>query len=156
KLDIQLAGRHLRLGVGHFFGEIAVLRRARRSATVTATARANLLVLDAGEFHMLMEHDTRIAERVHAVMGERVGPGGYVAQGRHSLRRTDRRNRRMIGRGRSVTSWAFMQLKITGFERHVDDELCSRSLLGGLAMARLGGRQERTDPRQHEGDLYDA
>jgi voltage-gated potassium channel len=50
-----------------------VLRRAPRSATVTATARTNLLVLDAGDFHMLMKHDKRIAERVHAVMRERVG-----------------------------------------------------------------------------------
>jgi voltage-gated potassium channel len=86
KVDIQLAGRHISLGVGHFFGEIAVLRRARRSATVTAAARTNLLVLDAGDFHMLMEHDKRIAERVHAVVRERVGleavsPKGDIAAG---------------------------------------------------------------------------
>jgi voltage-gated potassium channel len=86
KVDIQLAGRHISLGVGHFFGEIAVLRRARRSATVTAATRANLLVLDASEFHMLMERDKRIAERVHAVVRERVGleavsPKGDIAAG---------------------------------------------------------------------------
>ena len=86
KVDIALAGRHISLGVGHFFGEIAVLRRARRSATVTATARTNLLVLDASDFHMLMERDKRIAERVHAVVRERVGleavsPKGDIATG---------------------------------------------------------------------------
>ena len=32
-----------------------------------------MLVLDAGDFHMLMKRDKRIAERVHAVMRERVG-----------------------------------------------------------------------------------
>src|SRR5580692_9238241 len=29
EVDIQIGGRHIGLGVGHFFGEIAVLRRAR-------------------------------------------------------------------------------------------------------------------------------
>jgi voltage-gated potassium channel len=86
KVDIQMAGRHITLGVGQFFGEIAVLRRARRSATVTATTRTNLLVLDATDFHMLMEHDPRLAERVHAVVRERVGleavsPRGDIAAG---------------------------------------------------------------------------
>jgi len=86
KVDIALSGRHISLGVGHFFGEIAVLRRARRSATATATARTNLLVLDASDFRMLMERDKRIAERVHAVVRERVGleavsPKGDIAAG---------------------------------------------------------------------------
>lgn len=85
-VDIALADRHISLGVGHFFGEIAVLRRARRSATVTATSRTNLLVLDAFDFHMLMERDKRIAERVHEVVRERVGleavsPKGDIAAG---------------------------------------------------------------------------
>jgi voltage-gated potassium channel len=86
KVDIQFAGRHVTLGVGHFFGEIAVLRRVRRSATVTAATRTNLLVLDAADLHMLMEQDKRIAERVHAVVRERVGleavsPKGDIAAG---------------------------------------------------------------------------
>jgi voltage-gated potassium channel len=86
KVDISLAGRHVSLGVGHFFGEIAVLRRARRSATVTAISRTSLLVLDASDFHLLMERDPRIAERVHAVVRERVGleavsPRGDIAAG---------------------------------------------------------------------------
>src|SRR5262249_16589188 len=86
KVDIQFVGRHVSLGVGQFFGEIAVLRRVRRSATVTALARTNLLVLDASDFHMLMEHDKRVAERVHAVVRDRVGleavsPKGDIAEG---------------------------------------------------------------------------
>jgi voltage-gated potassium channel len=86
KVDIALAGRHISLGVGHFFGEIAVLRRARRSATVTAVSRTSLLVLDASDFHLLMERDPRIAERVHAVVRQRVGleavsPRGDIAAG---------------------------------------------------------------------------
>ena len=37
EVEIALVQRQIRLGVGHFFGEIAVFQRARRSATVTAT-----------------------------------------------------------------------------------------------------------------------
>ena len=51
--------------VGHFFGEIAVLQRTRRSATVVAVTRTSLLVLDAADLHALMERDARIAQRVH-------------------------------------------------------------------------------------------
>ena len=47
EVDIELPKERVRLGVGHFFGEIAVLRRARRSANVTAVSRTSLLVLDA-------------------------------------------------------------------------------------------------------------
>jgi voltage-gated potassium channel len=73
EVGIDLNGKHIRLGVGHFFGEIAVLRRARRSATVTAMTRTNLLVLDARDFHALMEREPPIAARVNAVVRDRVG-----------------------------------------------------------------------------------
>lgn len=73
EVDIEIDGKHIALGVGQFFGEIAVLRRARRTANVTATTRTNLLVLDAGDFHGLMEREPRIAERVRAVVRDRVG-----------------------------------------------------------------------------------
>jgi voltage-gated potassium channel len=73
EVDIDLNGKHIRLGVGHFFGEIAVLRRARRSATVAALTRTNLLVLDASDFHALMEREPPIAARVNAVVRDRVG-----------------------------------------------------------------------------------
>jgi hypothetical protein len=81
KVDIQLAGRCITLGVGHFFGEIAVLRCARRSATGTATARTNPLVLDASDFHMLIEREKRIAEPCGGARARR--PRGDVAQEPH-------------------------------------------------------------------------
>jgi voltage-gated potassium channel len=64
EIEIALPHERARLGVGHFFGEIAVLKRTRRSATVTAVSRTSLLVLDAADMHALMERDPRIAERV--------------------------------------------------------------------------------------------
>ncbi len=70
---IDLREKQLTLGVGHFFGEIAVLRRSRRSATVTALTRTNLLVLDGDELHRLLDREPRVAERIHAVVRERIG-----------------------------------------------------------------------------------
>jgi voltage-gated potassium channel len=71
----------LRLGVGQFFGEVAVLRRSRRSATVVALARTSLLVLDAHDLHALMERDPRIAERIEDVVEKRIGREVVSAKG---------------------------------------------------------------------------
>jgi voltage-gated potassium channel len=75
EVEIVLKGRKepVRLGVGQFFGEVAVLRRSRRTATVIALARTNLLVLDAHDLHALMERDARIAARIKDVVEKRVG-----------------------------------------------------------------------------------
>jgi voltage-gated potassium channel len=73
EVEIELPHKRLRLGVGHFFGEIAVLRRARRSANVTAVGRTSLLVLDAHDFHALMERDEEIAKSVQEVVRSRLG-----------------------------------------------------------------------------------
>lgn len=72
-VEIELKDSNVRLGVGDFFGEIAVLRRTRRSATVTALSRTNLLVLDANDLDALMEREKRIAERIREVMRGRIG-----------------------------------------------------------------------------------
>jgi voltage-gated potassium channel len=73
EVEIELQDKRVRLGAGHFFGEVAVLRRARRSATVTAMTRTSLLVLDARDLHVLMEREPRIAGRVRDVVRNRVG-----------------------------------------------------------------------------------
>jgi voltage-gated potassium channel len=64
EVEIVLPQEHVRLGVGHFFGEVAVLQRTRRSATAVAVTRARLLVLDARDLRALMDRDRRIAGRV--------------------------------------------------------------------------------------------
>jgi voltage-gated potassium channel len=75
EVEIQLKSRKepVRLGVGQFFGEVAVLRRSRRTATVIALTRTNLLVLDAHDLHALMQRDPRIATRIKDVADMRVG-----------------------------------------------------------------------------------
>jgi voltage-gated potassium channel len=75
EVEIEIRGKkeHVRLGTGQFFGEVALLRRTRRSATVTAITRTNLLGLDAHDLHALMRRDTRIAARIREVAENRVG-----------------------------------------------------------------------------------
>ena len=73
EVEVALKKEMLRLGVGHFFGEVAVLRRARRSATATALTRTNLLVLSAQDLHALMQRDPRIAARIKDVVEKRLG-----------------------------------------------------------------------------------
>jgi voltage-gated potassium channel len=72
EVEIELPHERTRLGVGHFFGEVAVLRRARRSANVTALVRTRLLVLDAQDLHGLMERDPHIAQRIQEVARSRL------------------------------------------------------------------------------------
>jgi voltage-gated potassium channel len=81
EVEIELKDGRIRLGVGHFFGEIAVLRQARRSATVTAIRRTSLLVLDAHDLQALMDREPRVAERIHDVMRERLGEQTVTPKG---------------------------------------------------------------------------
>jgi voltage-gated potassium channel len=73
EVEIELKHQRVRLGPGHFFGEVAALRRARRSATATALTRTSLLVLDAHDLHALMEREPRVAERIREVVRSRIG-----------------------------------------------------------------------------------
>jgi voltage-gated potassium channel len=81
QVEIDLPDRCVRLGTGHFFGEIAVLRKARRSATVRAVTRTSLLVLDARDVHILMDHEPRIAERIQETARARTEPEALDTRG---------------------------------------------------------------------------
>src|ERR671935_2221178 len=60
EVDVVLKDRKVKLGAGDFFGEIAALRRSRRTASVVARTQVSLLVLDAQDLHALMEREPRI------------------------------------------------------------------------------------------------
>jgi CRP-like cAMP-binding protein len=56
---------------GDFFGEMAILGGTRRSATVTTTSPARLLVMFGTEFRRLEQTQPAIAARLEAVMRQR-------------------------------------------------------------------------------------
>jgi voltage-gated potassium channel len=73
EVEIELPSHRIRIGAGEFFGEIAALKRSKRSATAIAVSRTNLLILEAHDLHALMERDARIAEQVRAAVRKRGG-----------------------------------------------------------------------------------
>jgi len=81
EVEIDIKNERIRLGTGHFFGEIAVLHQARRSATVVATANTSLLVLGAQDLQALMEREPEIASRIRKVVHERLQGGAVTSKG---------------------------------------------------------------------------
>jgi voltage-gated potassium channel len=72
QVEIELPhGKHALLGDGQFFGEMAVLKSARRSATIRALTRTQLLVLDASDLRLLMASRPDIAARIREVAAAR-------------------------------------------------------------------------------------
>lgn len=64
EVEIDLPSQRVRLADGAFFGEIALLRRTKRSGTVTAMRRTRLLALGAQDFHALIERMPALAAHV--------------------------------------------------------------------------------------------
>lgn len=80
-VEVALPEGPVQLGEGRFFGEIAVLRRARRSADVVALQPTQLLVLDADDLHHLMRRRPEIGRRIHRVAHEHEGTDPVTPQG---------------------------------------------------------------------------
>jgi hypothetical protein len=73
EFSIELPKERLVLGVGIASAKFAVLRRARRSATIRALSRTSLLILHASDPHTLMEREPRIGAPVYEVVRQRPG-----------------------------------------------------------------------------------
>ena len=61
-----------RLGPGEFFGEIALLKESKRTATVTTITECQLLVLGVGEFRRLVLDNPDLHEVLTRMMEERL------------------------------------------------------------------------------------
>ena len=73
RAEATLRGDHLAyLGPGAFFGEMSLLDRGPRSATVTATTPMHLLVLDARSFLGLLAEHPGVARKVMRGLAERL------------------------------------------------------------------------------------
>lgn len=85
-VEIDWHHQRVRLEEGHFFGEAAILRAGRRTATVRAVAPTRLLMLDRDDFLMLMAQDSDLARHINTVIAGRpavepLEPGGDIAFG---------------------------------------------------------------------------
>ncbi|OKO76703.1 cyclic nucleotide-gated ion channel [Bradyrhizobium sp. NAS96.2] len=83
EVEIDLPSQRVRLADGTFFGEIALLRRTNRSGTVTAMRKTKLLLLDAQDFHALIERMPALAahvrETAEARLADPLMAGGDLA-----------------------------------------------------------------------------
>lgn len=71
EVEIELPHGSVRLGEGHFFGEMALLRKTRRTANVRAAAPVKLLILDAGDLHNFTRRNPEIGRRIEEVASSR-------------------------------------------------------------------------------------
>ena len=71
RVEVESANGKVALQEGEFFGEIALLSREPRSATVTALRPTDLLILDADVFLRLVDRLPDIGVKVQTVAKER-------------------------------------------------------------------------------------
>ena len=62
------------MGPGDFFGEIALISKAPRTATITTTSPVRALVITDRAFRQLLEHSPEIAVGVLTALAERLAP----------------------------------------------------------------------------------
>ena len=73
--DVSKDGRRInQLGDGDFFGEIALVSRTPRTATVTATTPVRALVITDRSFRRLLEDSPQTQLKVLEALAERLAP----------------------------------------------------------------------------------
>ncbi len=71
--EVETAGHHVALlSAGQYFGELSLLTRAPRNATVTAKSDMDVLVLGQREFSAILEDVPALSHKLLAVMAERL------------------------------------------------------------------------------------
>ena len=71
EVDLGPGREPIVLGPGQFFGELALLERVTRTATVRAAGECKLLELQATDFNELMQHHPELRDAVQKIAAER-------------------------------------------------------------------------------------
>jgi CRP/FNR family cyclic AMP-dependent transcriptional regulator len=73
--DVRQKGAQIRtLGKGDFLGEIALVTKLPRTATVTTTSPVRALVITDRDFSALLKRSPQIGQGVLEALGERLAP----------------------------------------------------------------------------------
>jgi voltage-gated potassium channel len=73
EVEVDVEPAPVRLGVGAFFGELALLGDLIRTANVATTRDSTLLVLDLADFRTVMAHHSELARVIDAEAKRRLG-----------------------------------------------------------------------------------
>ena len=71
-VEVDLDSGLINLGSGEFFGEMALINEAPRVANVTAKAFCDLLVLETGDFHKLLEANPEMRAAIYDIAEKRL------------------------------------------------------------------------------------
>jgi voltage-gated potassium channel len=71
EVEVEVRPEPVRLGKGQYFGEIALIRETRRTATVTALNSCHLLSLHVHDFRELLEENPDLRAEIARVADER-------------------------------------------------------------------------------------
>ena len=74
--DVLQGGKQIGkiMGPGDFFGEIALISKARRTATITTTSPVRALVITDRAFRHLLDHSPKIQITVLLALAKRLAP----------------------------------------------------------------------------------
>jgi CRP/FNR family transcriptional regulator, cyclic AMP receptor protein len=74
--DVTKDGKNINtMKEGDFFGEIALVTKMPRTATVTATTDVDVLVITERDFDALLKRSPEIGRQIAEALAERVAPG---------------------------------------------------------------------------------
>jgi len=71
QVEVDVAPKPVRLGAGQYFGEIALIRDTRRTATVMSVDSCQLLALDVRDFRRMLDDHPSLREELARVADER-------------------------------------------------------------------------------------
>jgi voltage-gated potassium channel len=73
EVEVEFGGARdpVLLGPGQFFGELALIERTTRTATVRADDECKLLELNGKDFHELARHHPELKDAIHRIAAER-------------------------------------------------------------------------------------
>jgi voltage-gated potassium channel len=83
EVEIDLHPTPVYLKKGQHFGEIALLKKTSRTATVTTTTECRLLTLEAHDFHRLMAQHPDLASAIARITEERLRPSESAGAAPH-------------------------------------------------------------------------
>ena len=73
--EVARAGKKVAsIGPGDFFGEIALISKTPRNATITTTSPVRALVITDRAFRQLLDHSPQIQIAVLSALAERLAP----------------------------------------------------------------------------------